>query len=213
MVIRILTLAIVFLFLTSCTPSSGDEAAESNVESQTQLAQPTNVHPVDGFSDLPEEARRATRMGDPRPPAYWAVWNTCAPDNRAETAQANGGRAAGWFLMDDLISDPGIQLGDYPVITCEAGLSVLKGSNASGNEASTGILNLAAALLAAELNLNVGTESCPIAEEAVIGGHLVLAEVGFDGSDVKTGIPDEVAIAVPRLLHLLNGYNAGQLCR
>lgn len=210
---RVFTVFIAFLMFTSCTSSTDVKPTVNNEGLSGVPVKPTMLASTDAFADLPEEARIATRVGDPRPVAYWALWNTCAPDNRAETAKTNGGRAAGWFLMDDLITEPGIQLGDYPIITCEAGLSVLKGSNASGNEASTGILNLAAALLAADLNLNVGTESCPIAEEAVIGGHLVLSEVGFDGSDINSVVSSEVANAVPRLLELLKGYNRGELCR
>ena len=213
MLIRLLTLGIVFLLLTSCSPSSGEEAAESNMDSQTQHAQPTNAQPADGFSDLPEAARRATRVGDPRPPAYWAVWNSCAPDNRAETAAANGGRAAGWYLVDDILADPGLMLGEHPLATCEAALTILEGSAGQGDQASQAIADLAAALLAAELNLNVGAETCPIAEEAVIGGQLVLSELGFQGDLQSIISTSEVQAAIPRLLELLEGYNSGELCR
>lgn len=39
------------------------------------------------------------------------VWNSCAEGNKADVAAANGGRAAGWIILDDLLADPGIQLG------------------------------------------------------------------------------------------------------
>jgi hypothetical protein len=168
----------------------------------------------DVFSDLPEEARAATRPGDPRPAAYWAVWNTCAPENRADVAAANGGRAAGWFIVDDLLADPGIQLGDHPVTTCEDSLALLQGRSATGEETGGAIYALAAALLGAELNLNAGAETCPIAEEAVLGGHLVLSRAGFDGTgDYVAATAGELADAIPRLVELLEGYNRGELCR
>ena len=206
-------LLIALLVITSCTSSASDEAGKDNADSSAQLAKPTVTPPADAFSDLRDEARLATRVGDPRPPTYWALWNTCAEENRAETAEANGGRAAGWFLMDDLLENPGIQVGELPVASCEVGLAILEDIPGSGDETRTAILNLASALLAAELNLNVGAETCPIAEEALVGSHLVLSEVGFEGSDLKTEISSEVASAVPRLLELLEGYNSGQLCR
>jgi hypothetical protein len=175
---------------------------------------PTTITPGDPLSDVPDEARVATRQGDPRTAAYWAVWNTCAPENRADVAAANGGRAAGWILVDDLIADPGIQLGDYPVTTCEEGLALLQGQDARGDDTNDPIYPLAAGLLAAELNLNAGAETCSIAEEAVLGSHLVLADAGFDGSGEYTAATTgEVAEAIPRLVGLLAAYNSGELCR
>jgi hypothetical protein len=142
------------------------------------------------------------------------VWNTCAPDNRADVAAANGGRAAGWILLDDLIADPGIQLGDHPVTACEEGLALLQGRNAAGEETGDPIYGLAAGLLAAELNLNAGAETCPIAEEITLGGHLVLSTVGFDGTGEYAATADtEIVEALPQLVELLAAYNTGVLCR
>jgi hypothetical protein len=197
---RLLALLAAVLLLAACTPSTG--------------ATPTATTPGDPLSDVPDEARIATRRGDPRTVAYWAVWNNCAPENRANVAAANGGRAAGWIIMDDLLADPGIQLGDHPVTTCEEGLALLQGRDAGEEEASETIYGLAAGLLAAELNLGAGAETCPIAEEAVLGGHLVLADVGFDGSgEYAAAASQEVADAIPRLVELLATYNSGELCR
>jgi len=188
---------------------SGDE----NGEAETTTTLPVSTLLKDAFSQYPVEARIATRPGDPRPAAYWALWNTCAPENKAEVAKANGGRAAGWFLMDDLLTNPGIQLGNYPVTTCEEGLALLQGRTIAGAETGDPVYKLSSALLAAELNLNAGAETCPIAEEAVLGGHLVLSQVGFDGSgEYAVGTSSEIESAIPRLVELLLGYNRGELC-
>lgn len=173
---------------------------------------PTSMGPNDMFSDIPAEARNATRLGDPRPPAYWMLWNRCASENRAEWADANGGRAAGWTLMDDLLAYPGVALGDYTLKTCTAGLALLQGRTVLGEEASDPLYALASALLTAELNLGVGAETCPILEEAVVGGHLVLSSVGFDGEGTYEP-SNEVASAISRLVALLEGYNRGELCK
>jgi hypothetical protein len=59
--------------------------------------------------------------GEPRSAGHWLLWNSCAPGNRAATAAANGGRAAGWIILDDLLVDPGVLVGGYAVETCEQG--------------------------------------------------------------------------------------------
>ena len=200
------------LLFTACAQSI--EPVENVPGISTQSMPPTAVPQDDAFPEIPAEARIATRQGDPRSAAYWVVWNTCATENRADIAAANGGRAAGWILMDDLLADPGIQLGDHPVTTCEEGLALLQGYTIAGEETDDLVYELASALLAAELNLNVGAESCPIAEEAVLGGQLVLSQVGFNSSGEYAAVKSsEIASAIPRLVELLQGYNRGELCR
>jgi len=75
------------------------------------------------------------------------------------------------------------------------------------------VYQFAAQLLAAELNLNLGAESCPIAEESVIGAHILLADLGFDGrgtyEDQLTG---NLAASLATFVELLTGYNTGELC-
>lgn len=212
MIYRVFAGLFAVLILAACNSQRSEETAESVLDLSAQTSAPTTALPVDEFSEFPEVARQATRLGDPRPPAYWALWNTCAADNRAETAAANGGRAAGWFLVDDILADPGLQLGDQPLASCGAALAVREGAAGHGDDASPSIASLAGQLLAAELNLNVGAETCSIAEEAVVGAHLVLSEVGYAGEELVE-ISPEVSSAVSRLLPLLEGYNSGQLCR
>lgn len=206
---------VVVLFLSACSSSAGTTPTIANLPTPSMWPiQVTPTAKADAFSDLPDEARVATRQGDPRPPAYWALWNTCAEGNRSEEAAAQGGRAAGFILMDDLIAKPGIQLGDYQVMTCEEGLSLLQRRTAAGKTTDDPAYSLASVLLAAELNLNVGGESCPIAEEAVLGGHLILSGISFNGSgEYAENLSAEFANAIPRLVELLDGYNRGELCR
>jgi hypothetical protein len=212
---RYIPLLLLIILLAACSSPATTQASTTEDSPIPSVPLPITSSPRQGdiFSDIPDEARQATRQGDPRPAAYWALWNTCAPDNRAEVAAANGGRASGWFLLDDLIANPGIQIGDYPVTSCEQGLTLLQGGNTSNKNVDDSIFNLAAELLAAELNLNVGAETCPIAEEAVLGGHLVLTGIGFNGTGDYSAISDEFANATPRLVELLRSYNSGELCR
>lgn len=196
-------LSVVALLLAGCSPT---------LQITELLITPTAGMQSDPFADIPAEARVSNQSGEPRPAAYWMLWNACASENRADVAAANGGRAAGWVLMDDLLAKPGISLGDLPVENCEQGLALLQGLTLEGEEIDDPLFSLAAQLLAAELNLNLGAETCPIAEEAAVGGHMVLASVNFTGTgNYFTTV--EVNAAVPRLLELLQGYNSGELCR
>jgi hypothetical protein len=208
---------LIIILLAACSSSYATMHASTTEDSPIpSVPLPSTSSPRQGdiFSDIPDEARQATRQGDPRPAAYWALWNTCASDNRAEVAAANGGRVAGWILLDDLIANPGVQIGDYPVTNCEQGLTLLQGQNTQEDDDTYNpVVDLAAELLAAELNLNVGAETCPIAEEALLGGHLVLTGIGFNGTGDYNTISDEFASASPRLVELLRSYNSGELCR
>jgi hypothetical protein len=146
--------------------------------------------------------------GEPRSAGYWRVWNACAPDNQAETARANGGRAAGWIILDDVLADPGILVGPLAVETCEQGLALLRGHP---DDAAYG---LAAQLLAAQANLAAGAAYCPASDQAVQAGQLLLLSVAFDGTGDYLGPGGdaedrEVALF---LIEQLQAYNAGRLC-
>jgi hypothetical protein len=203
--------AIVFIWLSisSCSfePNGDETFSDVLIRSPT----PTSDLQIDGIPNIPEEARASTGGGDPRPPAYWTVWNSCAPDNRADLA-ANGGREAGWVLVDDLLEDPGIALGDHLLTSCDESLALLLGQNASGEETGDPIYDLAGQLLAAELNLNVGAETCPAAEEAVLAAHILLSSNDFDGQS-SSPLDSEAGGALNRITDLLRAYNSGTLCR
>jgi len=109
--------------------------------------------------------------GDPRSTGYWLIWNSCAEDNKAEVASANGGWEAGWIILDDLLQDPGILIGELRVETCEQGVYLLHGMDIAGQEKEDDdSYTLASQLLVAQLNLAVGTEYCPAIEEAIQAG-------------------------------------------
>jgi hypothetical protein len=196
----------VALATTACSGGAEESGTTAPAAPTTSSA----VVVLDEFG-LPPEARASNGGGAPRPPAYWAVWNNCAPDNRSAVAAANGGRDAGWFLVDDLLADPGLQLGDHPLATCEEAVALLQGGTAAGQSPDP-VYPLAAQLLTAELNLGVGSETCAAAEEAAVGAHLVLSAAGFDGVS-SSPLDAEAGGALPQLRRLLEAYNTGELCR
>jgi hypothetical protein len=153
--------------------------------------------------------------GEPRSAGYWLLWNACAPDNMADVAAANGGREAGWILMDDLLADPGILVGRLAVETCEQGLALLRAQDTTGQEKpGNAAYGLASQLMAAQLNLAAGTELCPAVDEAVQAAQLLLLSLEFDGSGDYLG-PDAAVDDRELALFLVDqvqAYNAGTLC-
>jgi hypothetical protein len=146
--------------------------------------------------------------GEPRSSGYWVIWSTCGEGSRAETAAANGGRAAGFILLDDLLQDPGVTLGDHTVATCDDGVAILQGST------SDPVAGLARQLLAAKLNVHAGSERCAASEELVATGDALLARFAYDGSDTEPGSLEAGASdSLSRVATLLAYYNAGTLCR
>lgn len=154
--------------------------------------------------------------GEPRSPDYWLIWNSCAESNQAETARTNGGREAGWIIMDDLLVEPGMLVGTLQIETCQQGVSLLQGRNLQGAEMKNdAAYTLAAQLLAAQLNLATGSEYCPASDQAVSQAQLLLLELNFDGMGGYLGPPlaGSNIDKAKMLTEQLADYNSGVLCR
>lgn len=154
--------------------------------------------------------------GEPRSSGYWLLWNSCAQDNRSETAATNGGPAAGWFILDDLLELPGILVGELQVETCDQGINLLQRSDLAGvDRSSDAAYHLAAELITAQVNLAIGSEYCPAVDQAVAAGQLLLISQGFDGSGSYLGPPvaNQQVETVEILIEQLGEYNSGELCR
>ena len=153
--------------------------------------------------------------GEPRSPGYWLIWNTCAEGNQSETARTNGGREAGWIVMEDVLADHGILIGALAVESCEQGVNILQVRDMQGIEMKNDVAyGLAAQLLAARLNLSVGSEYCPASDQAVAEAQLLLVELNFDGTGIYLGPPrsDDNVEAARKLTEQLTNYNIGALC-
>jgi hypothetical protein len=158
--------------------------------------------------DVPPLARLARGGGQPRTDGYWVRWSTCGEDSRAEMAAANGGAEAGWFLVDDLLENPGITLGDWAVTSCEEAVATLQG------DSSDPVSRLARQLLAAELNRAARSGTCAAAGEAIVSGQALLAALGYGGPGAAHGeLKPEAAESMARVGALLGLYNDARLCR
>lgn len=176
-------------------------------------AEPTPVPEVIPLPSL-EVPVPDTSAGEPRTAGYWLLWNACAPGNMAETARLNGGRAKGWIILDDLLADPGIVLGDYRVDSCAAALELLNGRMLDGTPTQDAVYSLAAALLTAELNRSAGAENCQAVEAAATASHVILAGAGFNGmGEYGLALAEGDTEAIPVLIEGLAQYNLGDLCK
>ncbi len=163
---------------------------------------------------LPPALIFALLLGACAPGATATPTITALPSQTPDPLYASdGGPSAGWFLLDDLLADPGIQLGDYRLEKCQQGLALLQGQTPQGEARDEPVYALAAQLLAAELNLGAGAENCIIAQQALISSHKLLASLGFDGQASYPTLDSQVAEALPVLTEYLTRYNRGDLCR
>lgn len=138
------------------------------------------------------------------------------PDNRAKTAATNGGRAADWIILDDILVDPGILLVELRVENCEQGINLLQRLDVDGIErGGDAAYQAAAQLLAAQVNLAAGAEYCPAVDQAVAAGQLLLISQEFDGQGGYLGPPvtSQDIVTAEILIEQLAKYNAGELCR
>jgi hypothetical protein len=175
--------------------------------------------------------------GEPRTIGYWKNWNTCTGGRQDTTAANNGGPAAGWYILDNLLNNPGYTLGPvFPnglrldgdpnnVLTgvtsnavtgsdCVAAVRILDKSRITDGRklASDGAYNMAAQLLAALLNLSAGAETCSGVQTAVNQAQALLVQIGFNGtaqSYLKSG---SVFAQANALASTLDQYNNGNLC-
>jgi hypothetical protein len=183
--------------------------------STPQASPALDILPVTPFA-TPDPLYHSNGGGDPRGAGYWLVWNTCTEGNQSATAKTNGGRAAGWILMDDLLTDPGILVGSLEVKTCDQAAAILQESMPEGEVKNLlPFYHLATELLTTQLNLAVPAESCPAVEQAVQAGQLLLVSAGYQGSRSTLAPKDLMRDSqlAEILAEELERYNIGQLCR
>jgi hypothetical protein len=212
---RILSLLLSLTWLLSACvaqPSQAPTLAQSVASSPSALLPPT----ITQSRSTPKSLSTSSNGGEPRTTGYWLLWNACADGNQAETAKANGGKQAGWIIMDDLLAEAGVLVGTLQIETCKQGVSLLQGRNLQGAEMKNdAAYTLAAQLLAAQLNLATGSEYCPASDQAVSQAQLLLLGLNFDGMGGYLGPPlaGSNIDKAKMLTEQLADYNSGVLCR
>jgi len=178
-------------------------------------------------ADLPDPASAITCVlvfevdnsypgGEPRTPGYWKNWSSCTGGGQYNNAIEQGGCAAGYCTLDELLNDPGFVWCDisFGEGDCLKAVSILDQRDiVTGKKmASDAAYTLAMSLLAAQLNFAAGAEICPETSQAAIDAQQLLCDVGFDGSGnfLKSKHP-QYAYALC-LAACLDSYNNGYLC-
>ena len=150
--------------------------------------------------------------GEPRAIGYWKAWNRCTGGNQAATAEKNGGAAAGFFLVDDLLPQ---LVGDFSFATCPQAVKLLSKQDRNGkSKSSDAAYELGAQLLAARFNVAAGAETCAAVQQTVLDAQALLDQIGFTGLGDYLGSKSK-SQQRPQALSLAAGldrYNRGDLC-
>ena len=150
--------------------------------------------------------------GDPRTIGYWKNWNRCTGGNQSATAAKNGGAAAGFFLVEDLLPQ---LVGDFSVTTCQKAVKLLAKQDQSGrNKSSDAAYELGAQFLASRFNLAAGAEVCSAIQQAVVDAQSLLDTIAFTGSGDYLGSKSKSTWRTQALslASTIDRYNNGNLC-
>lgn len=175
--------------------------------------------------------------GDPRTPGYWKNWNRCTGGGQQYTADANGGYAEGYWLLEDVL-DPAIgggivwddiltQVKDIPPYViggdngCAIAVDILDKRVVADpavvgdgkKAASDPLVNLATHLLAAQLNFGAGACTTPDVSKAALDAETLLDKYNFDGRAGLLSKKDKVDASLANsLAAYLDLYNNGEFC-
>jgi uncharacterized repeat protein (TIGR01451 family) len=115
--------------------------------------------------------------GDARTIGYWKNWSSCTGGNQYTKAQTRG------LLNKTLDGNLPQTIGLLTLATCPPALLILDKSDLSGKKlASDPAFNLAAQLLAAQLNYTAGAKQCAAATANIANAQTLLAGVKFNGT-------------------------------
>jgi hypothetical protein len=171
-------------------------------------------YPIEPGMTLAFEVDNTFPGGAPRTPGYWKNWNSCTGGNQPQTAANNGGPDEGWYILDDILNDPGIIWGELQILTCEDGVSILdqRDLETGQKRSSDAAYTLAMHLMAAQLNFAAGAETCQEAMDAAAAGEALLVSIGFDGTGKYLRPKDAEYRDALDLAWTLDEYNNGLLC-
>ncbi len=153
--------------------------------------------------------------GDARTIGYWKNWGSCSSGGKRTTLD---GTLSGFPIAAGQTTN-GVFVGKLYVDTCLEAVDILAKSTVTSppkNMASDAAYNLAAQLLAADLNIQAGAGSCAAATSAITQGQALLTSINFRGT---TGyLPAKAKNKAVRnhalsLANTLDLYNNNELCQ
>jgi hypothetical protein len=138
---------------------------------------------------------------------YWKNWNDCT----------NGGQSDSLTAAIDATPSDSITIGKLVISLsdpkyCQKARNILDKRTLAGKKAASDPgFNLAAQLLAAQLNVAAGAGTCPAANMAIQDAQSLLYSSGWDGTTLKKIPKNKVALA-NSLATKLDMYNNNELC-
>jgi hypothetical protein len=147
---------------------------------------------------------------------YWKNWSSCSGGGQKPTLDqtllklANAGTPV---TLGKLVLDPGV-LGASTA--CKYAVNILNKTTIDGKTkmSSDPLFNMAAQLLAADMNVGAGAGQCPASASAINQAHALLTKYGFDGlkSSKTLGVTPADATLANNLATTLDKYNNNKLC-
>jgi hypothetical protein len=131
---------------------------------------------------------------------YWKNWATCAKSKGGQSDE----------LTKTLAKAPGggILFGTLFVDTCQEAVNILNKSTQSGQKkASDPLFNMAAQLMAADLNGLAGAATCATVAQAKQDAHKLLVDYNWNGTTYSPALTAADATKANNLAKLLDGYN------
>jgi hypothetical protein len=154
---------------------------------------------------------------NPRTPGYWKNWNSCTGGNQVRVAAQNGGSANGYWLLDDVLGQGSITIGNLTLTAndCVRAVRVLDKSDVVTNRkrSTEPLFNLATHLFAATLNFGANATSCSGATSAATAAQTLLAKYGWNGTGSRASLTSSDSSLANSLANTLDSYNNGNLCQ
>jgi hypothetical protein len=216
-------------FTTNLTPGHSYELCEQmQVGWVTNLPAPTFILPNGGDNSIVCTTFTVTagqlkifNIDNTPPPGgmaltigYWKNWSSCTTGKQKPVldqkllAAANAGTP---FTLGLLVLDPNA-LGR--ATACIDAVRILNKSTIGNGakRASDPLFNMAAQLLAADLNVFSGAGTCAAATTAISQAHALLSKYNFDGNGYHPKLTSADATLANTLANKLDRYNNNTLC-
>jgi hypothetical protein len=158
---------------------------------------------------------------DNRPPpggmaltiGYWKNWSSCTGGGQKPTLDATLlklAQAGTPATLGLLVLNPQTQ---SAATVCQNAVNILSKQTLGGKKMSSDpLFNMAAQLLAADLNLGAGAGQCALSALAVNQGHALLTKYKFDGNGYTPKLTSADATLANSLATSLDKYNNNKLC-
>jgi hypothetical protein len=145
---------------------------------------------------------------------YWKNWSSCTGGGQKPVLDqtllkmANGGNPE---TLGNLVINP-LTLGASTA--CKDAFNILNKTTIDGKtkKSSDPLFNMAAQLLAADLNVAAGAGSCPASATAINNAHALLVKYSFTGLGYTPKLTTADATLANNLATQLDQYNNNKLC-